>query len=164
MATRKVFTKKQAEALLAAYEKEQSDAVNKAIAAYDKKADAALQKKKEDAAASDAAAKTAANVAYDEARVKELVARRRIAEQLANWGLSSSGVADSAYAGLSRTRQAQNAEATAKKQASLTATAQALVAAKRETDAKKAENAAAARKTLASKVAEKRLTLMRTAK
>lgn len=157
MATK--LTKAQAEALLAAYKKQQTEATGASIAAYNKAVDA-------DTAATEAAVKAerktaqeTANTAIDRAAVKALIEKREIAETLSNLGLSRSGTADSANESIARKRTVSERQATAVKNASLSALSQRLVTARGQAEAKKAKHAASANKTLKAKIAEKKLTL-----
>lgn len=157
MATK--LTKRQAEELLAAYKKQQTDAANASIAAYNKTVDADVKDTESEIVADKREAQATANAAIDRAVVQALIEKRQIAETLSNLGLSRSGVADSANESIARRQQVSKRQATAKKTASLSALSQRLVTAREQAAAKKAKNAAAVNKTLGSKIAEKKLTL-----
>ena len=157
MATK--LTKEQAKALLDAYEKQQTAATNASIAAYNKEVDADVKATETEIAAEKQKAQITADTVIDRAAVQALIERRQIAEAISNLGLSRSGVAASADESISRRRLVSENNATAAKRASLSALSQRLVTAREQAAAKKEKNAAAARKTLNSKIAEKKLTL-----
>lgn len=157
MATK--LTKEQAKALLDAYEKQQTAAVNASIAAYNKAVDADVKATESDVAADKQKAVATADTAIDRATVQALIEKRQIAEAITNLGLSRSGVAASADESVERRRLVSERNATAAKRASLSALSQRLVTAREQAAAKKEQNAASAKKTLQAKIAEKKLTL-----
>ncbi len=157
MATK--MTKEQAKALLDAYEKQQTDATNASIAAYNKSVDADVKATESEIAAEKQKAGATADAAIDRAAVQALIEKHQIAEAISNLGLSRSGVAASADESIKRRRLVSESKATAAKRASLSALSQRLVTAREQATAKKEKNAAAAKKTLAGKIAEKKLTL-----
>lgn len=157
MATK--LTKEQAAALLAAYQKQQTDATNASIAAYNKTVDADLNKTEASIAEEQREAQSTADAAYDRATVTALIERRQIAETLSNLGLSRSGTADSANESIERKRTISERSAREKKQQVLSTLSQRLIAAREQAAAKKAQNTASANKTLKAKIAEKKLTL-----
>ncbi len=157
MATK--LTKAQAAELLAAYQKQQTDATKASIAAYNKTVDAELAATGATVAAERKAVQDTADAAVDRAAVKALIERRQIAETLSNLGLSRSGTADSANESIDRERVVSERTACAAKQKSLSALSQRLVTAREQAAAKKEKNAASANKTLQAKIAEKKLTL-----
>ena len=157
MATK--LTKEQAAALLAAYQKQQTDATNASIAAYNKTVDADLNKTEAAIAEEQREAQSTADAAYDRATVTALIERRKIAETLSNLGLSRSGTADSANESIERKRTVSERSAREKKQQVLSTLSQRLIAAREQAAAKKAEHTASANKTLKAKIAEKKLTL-----
>lgn len=157
MATK--LTKKQAATLLSAYQKQQTDAANASIGAYNKAVDAETAEQEAAIVADRKTAQKTADAAYDRAAVQALIERRAIAETLANLGLSRSGVAASAGEGIERTKAVSDRAATAVKQKALSALSQRLVTAREQAAAKKAKNQASVNKTLMAKIAEKKLTL-----
>lgn len=157
MATK--LTKEQAAALLAAYQKQQTDATNASIAAYNKTVDADLNKTEAAIAEEQREAQSTADAAYDRATVTALIERRKIAETLSNLGLSRSGTADSANESIERKRTISERSAREKKQQVLSTLSQRLIAAREQAAAKKVQNTASANKTLKAKIAEKKLTL-----
>ncbi len=157
MATK--LTRAQAAELLAAYQKQQTDATNASIAAYNKTVDADVKKTETEIAAEQKDAQQTADAAYDRAAVAALIERRQIAETLSNLGLLRSGTADSAAESIERRRTVSERTARLKKQQALSALSQRLVTAREQAAAKKANNAASANKTLKAKIAEKKLTL-----
>ncbi|MBQ7038223.1 MAG: hypothetical protein IJN61_03835 [Clostridia bacterium] len=157
MATK--LTKEQAAALLAAYQKQQTDATNASIAAYNKTVDADLNKTEAAIAEEQREAQSTADAAYDRATVTALIERRKIAETLSNLGLSRSGTADSANESIERKRTVSERSAREKKQQVLSTLSQRLIAAREQAAAKKVQNTASANKTLKAKIAEKKLTL-----
>jgi hypothetical protein len=159
MATK--LTKAQAQALLDEYTRQQTAATEAAIAAYDADVDArtaaqeaTLRQKQGDTD------KTAAT-AYDKNLIQALADRWQIAEQVANWGLSRSGTAKTRRSAALRKKQVADAAAAAAHKQATAAIQRELLTARRTAESGKAKNAASARKTLAGKVAEKRLTLMK---
>lgn len=157
MATK--LTKEQAAALLAAYKKQQTEATDASIAAYNKTVDAELAATGATIAAEKQKAQATAEREVDRAAVKALIERRQIAETLSNLGLSRSGTADSANESIERERTVSERTARRTKQQSLSALSQRLVTAREQAAAKKEKNAASAKKTLKAKIAEKKLTL-----
>ncbi len=157
MATK--LTKQQAEALLSAYQKQQTDAANASITAYDRAVDADTVATETEIAAEQKVAQATADAAYDRAVVEALIERRQIAETLSNLGLSRSGTAVSAQESVDRKRTVAERSATAVKQKSLSELSQRLVTAREQAAAKKAKNTATVNKALAGKIAEKKLTL-----
>lgn len=157
MATK--LTKQQAEALLSAYQKQQTDAANASITAYDRAVDADTVATETEIAAEQKVAQATADAAYDRAVVEALIERRQIAETLSNLGLSRSGTAASAQESVDRKRTVAERSATAVKQKSLSELSQRLVTAREQAAAKKAKNTATVNKALAGKIAEKKLTL-----
>lgn len=157
MATK--LTKAQAAALLAAYQKQQTEATNASVAAYNKTVDADVRKTEAEIATERKDAQTTAEAAVDRAAIKALIERRQIAETLSNWGLSRSGAADSANESIERKRTVSERTARSKKQQALSVLSQRLVTAREQAAAKKAQHAASANKTLKAKIAEKKLTL-----
>lgn len=157
MATK--LTKQQAEALLSAYQKQQTDEANASITAYDRAVDADTVATETEIAAEQKVAQATADAAYDRAVVEALIERRQIAETLSNLGLSRSGTAVSAQESVDRKRTVAERSATAVKQKSLSELSQRLVTAREQAAAKKAKNTATVNKALAGKIAEKKLTL-----
>ena len=161
MATK--LTKKQAAALLSAYENEQTAAANASIAAYNKAVDAETAEVQADVAAKEREANKTAAEAYDKALLETLIRRREVAETLGNWGLTRSGLVTSQNESIDRTQVVAQRTASAKKAAALAKLSQRLLTAREQAAAKKAKNTASVQKTLASKVAEKKLTLNKAA-
>lgn len=159
MATK--LTKKQAQALLDQYEKQQTAATEAAIAAYNKQVDAQTAADTEENRQKQAAATEKANIAYDAALISALADKYTIAEQVASRGLSRSGAATAAAAATEHRRALRQQAARATETDALAQLQANLLSAGRTAQAKKTANAATARKTLAGKVAEKRLTLMK---
>ena len=157
MATK--LTKWQADTLLAAYKKQQTDAANAAIAAYDAQVDADVSATERQVAADRKAAEQSAAASYDQLAVQAMIDRLRVAETLAGLGLARSGAADAAYDGIGRKRAVAERKTAQNTRAILSELSQKLVTARENAAAKKAKNAASVRKTLDGKVAEKRLTL-----
>lgn len=153
------LTKKQAEALLAAYTKEQTDAANAAITAYDGARDAEVAAVEREVAADTREALRETREALDGAAVKALIDRYAVRDAVAGLGLSQSGTADTALATVEHTRRRTAADARVKQREVLSALSEKLVSARESADAKKAQNAATIRRTLAGKIAEKRLSL-----
>ena len=144
--TRKILNQEQVNALLGKYITEQTAAAKKAEDAYNREADAAK-------------AKTTAAKALDTQLVKELVGKRRLAEQLATWGLSRSGAAATGNQAAARQRQVALKDIAATRDAALAAIKQKSEALVKQTEAKKQKNTASSQKTLANRIAEKRLSL-----
>lgn len=161
MATK--LTKKQAAQLLSAYENEQTAAANASVAAYNKAVDADTEKTEAEIAAQQKDAQKTADTAYDRAALDALIERRRIAETLSNLGLSDSGVAKSAAESINRKQAVAVRTATAAKRKVLSELSQKLITAREQAAAKKAKNAASVNKTLKGKIAEKKLTLNKSA-
>lgn len=153
------LTKKQAAQLLATYKKQQTDATNASIAAYNKTVDAEVAATEAEVKTAQQTAQATADAAYDRAAVEALIERRQIAETLSNLGLSRSGTAESAVESIDRKRTVSDRTANAVKTQALSELSQRLVTAREQAAAKKAKNRANARKTLAGKIAEKKLTL-----
>ena len=157
MATK--LTKKQAAALLSAYQKQQTEAANASIKAYNKAVDAEIAEEKAEIADKQQQARKTADSAYDRAALSTLIERRAVAETLSNLGLSDSGVARSANESIDRKRTVADRTATSAKQKTLNELSQRLITAREQAAAKKAKNKASVNKTLAGKIAEKKLTL-----
>lgn len=157
MATK--LTKQQAASLLADYQKRQTNAANASIAAYNKAVDADIAATVTDIKAEQQQARETADAAYDRAAIEALIKRREIAETLSHLGLSRSGTADSARESIERKRTVSENRAMATKQKALSDLSQRLVTAREQAAAKKTKNAAGVNKTLAGKIAEKKLTL-----
>ena len=153
------ITKRQAQKLLDAYTKEQTAAAEAAITAYNREVDADTAETEVAVNADKAKAENEAAVAIDRAAVQALIDRYAVAETLGNLGLMRSGTADTAREGITRRRATTERQAQTTKQQTLSALSQRLVTARRQAEAKKQKNAATVRKTVASKVAEKTLTL-----
>ena len=153
------LTKKQVEALLSAYEKEQTDAANAAITAYDGVQDAQVAAVERETAADTRDVLADARRTLDDAAVKALIDRYAVRDAVAGLGLSRSGTADTALATVEHTRRRTAAQAAVRQRTALSELSEKLVRARETAAAKKAQNAAAVRKNLASKLAEKRLSL-----
>ena len=153
------ITKRQAQKLLDAYTKEQTAAAEAAIAAYNREVDANMAETEAAVNAEKAKAETEAATTVDRAAVQALIDRYAVAETLGNLGLLRSGTADTAREGIARRRTTAEREAQTAKRQALSALSQRLVTARRQAEAKKQKNAATVRKTVAGKVAEKKLTL-----
>ncbi len=157
MATK--LTKKQAAALLSAYQQEQTAAANASVAAYNKAVDAETAQTEADIALKQKDAHHTADTAYDRAALRMLIERRQIAETLGNWGLSDSGVAKAEYESIDRKQAVSTSEATAVKNKTLSDLSQRLLTAREQAAVKKAKNQASVNKSLKNKIAEKKLTL-----
>ena len=161
MATK--LTKRQAETLLAAYQKQQTDAANAAIAAYDAQVDADVKQTEQAVTADRKTAQQKADFSYDQAAVQAMIDRLRVAETLSGLGLLRSGAADSAYESIGRKRTVFERNTAQNTRAALSELSQKLVTARENAAAKKAKNAASVRQTLEGKLAEKRLSLNKAA-
>lgn len=153
------LTKRQATSLLNAYTKEQTAATEAAIRAKEAELDTALRQTEQAAASERAKVAADAAAALDRAAVNALIERYAIAERLQGMGLGSSGSYQAAResVGEAKTiaaRRAKTAQATA-----LSALSQKLKTAREKTAAEKTSYAAGARKSLAQKIAERKLTL-----
>ena len=157
--TRKILNQEQVNALLGKYITEQTAAAKKAEDAYNREADVARDKEQQTLNADAAKAKTTAAKALDTQLVKELVGKRRLAEQLATWGLSRSGAAATGNQAAARQRQVALKDIAATRDAALAAIKQKSEALVKQTEAKKQKNTASSQKTLANRIAEKRLSL-----
>lgn len=157
--TRKILTAEEVEWLLSEYIAAQSAAAEKAEQAYDRKVDAERDNELDELRRDDIAEQEKANEKYDAQLVKSLIQKRRLAEQVANWGLSDSGIAAAKRQGVVRSRQVAE-----KNLAKARDTAMEILAGKRnaiyrDANAKKASNRASSQRTLNNRIAEKRLSL-----
>lgn len=157
MATK--LTKQQAEALLSAYQKQQTDAAKASIAAYNQTVDADTAATEAEIQAEQGAVHATADAAVDRAAIQALIERREIAETLSNLGLSRSGTAASARESIDRKQAIAARGANAVKAKALSSLSQKLVTAREQAAAKKEKNTATVNKTLQGKIAEKKLTL-----
>ncbi len=155
------LTKQQAEALLRAYIREQTEATDKEIAAYGRETAAQLQETEREAEAGRREAIATEREQYSKAAVQAMIDRYAVAQTLASLGLSRSGAADSAREATAVRKTVAEQQATAKTRQTLSALSQRLLTAREQATAKRESHAAAARKTLGGKIAEKRLTLNR---
>ncbi len=161
MSTTSKLTKEQAQALLEAYMREQTAATEAAIAAYNAKTDTETAQKEEQLQQKMDDATQKANAAYDKQAIQALIDRRVLDEQIARWGLARSGTAAVRRQGVrDAATYAANETATEHRRALSDLNRQVLTA-RQTAERKKDQYAASARKTLASKGAEKRLSLMR---
>ena len=164
MATKKSgITKQQAEQLLAQYLEEQKAATALAEDAFNRKADAERDAEKAALGTRREEAKQTAAAAYDTQAVQTLINKRRLAEQMANWGLTNSGLAKAGEQGVARSRQVADRAIAATQKAALADLKRRLNAVDEETRRKKQQNSAALQRTLVNKVAEKRLSLSKSA-
>ncbi len=154
-------TKEQVQALLDQYVREQTTATEAAIAAYERKIDAETQAEEEQLRDRMNEVSADARAQYDAEAVKALIARRAAQEQVARWGLSRSGTAKTRLQGISDAAATAAKRTAAQERASLDKISQQLLSASKTAQTKKDQHAASARKTLASKTAEKRVTLMK---
>lgn len=157
----KIVTKEQMQALLDAYIREQTAATEAAIEAYKRKVDLETEAKAQDIAARMKQATAAANAQYDAAAIQALINRRQAAEQIARWGLTHSGTAKARLQGIDNAQEVAVKQTANAQRASLSSLGEQLLTARKTAEGKKDEHAASARKTLGSKIAEKRVTLMR---
>ncbi|MBO5928870.1 MAG: hypothetical protein J6Q42_02505 [Clostridia bacterium] len=157
--TRKILTAKEVEWLLGEYIATQSAAAEKAEQAYDHKADAERDEELEKLRQDDIAEQEKANEKYNTQLVKSLIQKRRLAEQVANWGLSDSGIAAAKRQGVVRSRQIAEKNLAKARDAAMEILTRKRNAIHRDTDAKKASNRASSQRTLNNRIAEKRLSL-----
>ena len=157
--TRKILTKAQVDALLGEYIATQTAAAKNAQEAYNREADAAYDKEQQALDSEAAKAKQTAAKAYDTQVVKSLIGKRRLAEQLANFGLSRSGAAAAGNQAVARSRQLAERDIAATRTAALDALRQKSETLKKTTEAKKQKNTASSQQSLNNRIAEKRLSL-----
>ncbi len=157
--TRKILTKAQVDALLGEYITAQTAAAKKEQDAYNREADAAREKEQQTLDSEAAKAKKEAADAYDTQVVKSLIGKRRLAEQLANFGLSRSGAAAAGQQAVTRSRQLAERNIATTRDAALAMLKQKSETLKKTTEAKKQKNTASSQKTLNNRIAEKRLSL-----
>ena len=157
----KIVTKEQMQALLDAYIREQTAATEAAIEAYKRKVDLETEAKAQDITARMKQATDDERTRFDAAAVQALIDRRDAAEQVARWGLSGSGTEKVRLQGADNARIGAQKKATATAGAALSSLGEQLLTARREAEGKKEQYAANTRKTLGSKIAEKRVTLMK---
>lgn len=157
--TRKILTKAQVDALLGEYIAAQSAAAKKEQDAYNRQADIQRTTQQKELENQAAKAKKEAADAYDAQVVKSLIGKRRLAEQLANFGLSRSGAAVAGQQAVTRSRQLAERNIAATRDAALAMLKQKSEALQSETEAKKQKNTASSQKTLNNRIAEKRLSL-----
>lgn len=157
----KIVTKEQMEALLDAYIREQTAATEAAIEAYKRKVDLETEAKAQEITARMKQVTDDTKAQYDANAIQALINRRQAAEQIARWGLTHSGTAAARLQGLKNAENTAQKRVTAGQQASLSSLGEQMMTARRTAEGKKDEHAASARKTLNSKIAEKRVTLMK---
>ncbi len=157
----KIVTKEQMEALLDAYIREQTAATEAAIEAYKRKVDLETEAKAQDITARMQQVTDDTKAQYDANAIQALIDRRRAEEQIARWGLTHSGSAKTRLQGVENAQKAAQDRTAAAERASLASLGQQLLTARKTAEGKKDEHAASARKTLGSKIAEKRVTLMK---
>ena len=148
------ITKEQAEALLRAYIEKQTAATEAAIAAHDRETDETGNRRE---------ALTEERAQYEKAAVQAMIDRYAVAQTLAKLGLSRSGTADAMGEAVTVRRTVAERQASDKRARALSALSERLLTAREQATAKKEKNAAAARRTLAGKIAEKTVTLNRAA-
>ncbi len=157
------LTKLEAERLLKQYIEEQTAAAAVAEEAFNKKADAEYEAQKAELDAEKKEAAQTAAAAYDTQAVQALVNKRRVAEQVANWGLTDSAVAKARQEGVTRLREVARRTTAATQQAALNKINRQTAALSEETARKKQQNTASLQRTLKNKIAEKRLSLSKSA-
>ena len=155
------LTKKQAEALLAAYTKAQTAATDQAIAAAAAKQDETVRQATADKQAAVEQAREEAKRSYDAQTVQRLADERMIAERVANLGLFGSGQHKALADGARRVWERGAAENKDRQRQAFAAAETKLATVKATVAAEKKKTAADAKKTLAGKIAEKRLSLDR---
>ena len=158
------YTKAQAAEELARYTRQQTENTNARLAALEQTLQEALAAADRTAAADSSNAHQTAVAAYDAARIRQLTQQYRVAEQIANRGLSRSGEATSAAAALKRQEQTAFRRATTVRDAAL-----AEILKKQQTAHQTARrtyetSAADQRRKLAQNIENKRLTLARNTK
>lgn len=153
------ISKREAQKLLEAYKAQQTAATEAAILAYNDKRDARWEETRQTVLDKENERRQEAQAAYDSRLIQQLADTYLLQEQIANRGLTASGSADALMAGLSRQGVVADARHREQETAATAAVQTALLTAHRRAEADKAENAASARKTLQSKVAEKTLSL-----
>lgn len=157
------ITKEQAEALLRAYIEKQTAATEAAIAAHDRETDETVKQTERAAEADRREALTEERAQYSKAAVQAMIDRYAVAQTLAKLGLSRSGTADAMGEAVTVRRTVAERQASDKRARALSALSERLLTAREQAAAKKEKNAAAARRTLAGKIAEKTVTLNRAA-
>lgn len=157
--TRKILTKAQVEALLSQYIATQTAAEKQARAAYDASVDAARATEQQELNARAQEEVDTAAAAYDAQVVKALVGKRRLAEGLANYGLSHSGAMAAGQAAAERRQQVARQTLAQKRDEALQTLTQKSETLKKSAEAKKQQNTASSEKTLQKSIAEKRLSL-----
>lgn len=159
----KKLTKAEAERLITAYAQAQKAAAAENVTAYNAAQDAAAEATARDVALQAAAVEQTAQKALDTAAVKALIERYAVAQAMADRGLTRSGTAQSADRAVGLVQQQTARTVGADRRAALAVLSEKLVSARQAAANKKKQHAASINQTVANKIAEKRLSLSKSA-